>query len=61
MTDRPTASTITDTQLDDLYDLLEYLTGCLASTYELTSGEVLTAAREAIAADRERAARSKQR
>ncbi|MFF7130016.1 hypothetical protein [Streptomyces sp. NPDC008240] len=49
MIDRKTASTITDAELDQLYELVAQLGACLADTYELTIDEVLTQAETAIA------------
>lgn len=48
MNDRPTASTINDTQLDQLYELVGRLANAVAEAYELTPGEVLTEAQQAI-------------
>lgn len=52
MTDRLTASTINDEQLDELLDLVRHLTSAVADAYELTPAEVLDQARQVIAEQR---------
>jgi hypothetical protein len=55
MTDRPTASTINDAQLDELHDLIDHLVACLSDAYDLPADTVLAEAKQAV--DEERAAR----
>lgn len=55
MNDRPTASTINDTQLDELHDLLDHLVACLSDAYDRPADSVLAEAKQAV--DEQRAAR----